>query len=193
MQSKLIGSVALLALTLQAAPASAAQIYKTVDKDGNVVFTDVPPGDKTDTVKLEKYNSYEPVTTPQPASTATTTTAEADTEETAPETAYELVSIASPAYDEAIRQNAGMVTVAVNTTPQLDTAAGHKLQILLDGVVKAEGSSASLLLENVDRGTHELRAQITDADGQVLAQSAASTFHLLRYSVLLNPKRQSGS
>lgn len=196
MQSKLIGSVALLTLALVAGPASAAQIYKTVDKDGNVVFTDVPPSDKSGEVQLEEYNSYQPVTPAKTTRSASPSADAAETEDTTtPATVYELISIASPGYDEAVRQNAGMVTVAVNTTPQLDTAAGHQLQVLLDGVVKAKGSSTSLMLENVDRGTHEVTAQITNAEGEVLAQSAPTTFHLLRYSVLTKPKPkpQSGS
>ncbi len=197
MQSKLIGSGITLALTLAlilatyGAPTSAAQIYKTVDKDGNVVFTDVPPSDKAGTVKLEEYNRYQPIA---PASNTPTASTEANVEEAedeAPETVYELISIATPIDDQAIRQNNGMVTVAVNTTPALDTAAGHKVRVLLDGVMMAEGSDASVLLENVDRGTHQLSAQITDANGEVLAQSASTTFHLLRHSILTAPNRPS--
>ena len=41
--------------------AAAGKIYKTVDKDGNVIFTDVPPrkDESSKTVELDSLNSYE--------------------------------------------------------------------------------------------------------------------------------------
>ena len=198
MQSKLIGSLTLIALGMTlAVHADAQQIYKTVDKDGNVVFTDVPPRDGSDAVKLEKYNVYTPPTpTPSPAADDGRQNRAADTaeDESAEQQArYDRISIIAPAHDESIRQNAGTVNVSVGISPKLHTSAGHRVQILLDGEVVADGASTNVVLENVDRGTHQIAAQVANANGDILAQSAPSTFHLLRYSVLLAPPRPSPS
>ena len=47
-----------------AAPVYAAEIYRTVDKDGNVVFTDVPTSDRSESVELQKTSEYTPVVQP---------------------------------------------------------------------------------------------------------------------------------
>ena len=154
---------------------------------GNVVFTDVPPNRDTDAVQLEQYSSYKPVTPAptQPAPVARRTRVEDPFEEAEVETAYEAINILSPKHDEGLRENAGMVSISISVMPQLDSSAGHRVQVLLDGTVMAEGGMQEFVLENVDRGTHQLTAQITNANGDVLAQSAPSTFHLQRYSILM--------
>ena len=196
MQSKLIGSIALIALiALTAAFATEAyaqKIYKTVDKDGNVVFTDVPPSDDTGAVELEQYNTFTPPPPPAAAPDSQQANAkDAAAEDSAePQTRYGKISIIAPAYDESVRQNAGSVNVSVNISPQLNTSAGHRLQILLDGKIMAESGSSNAVLENVDHGTHEITAQVINAEGQVLAQSAPSMFHLHRYSILLAPQNK---
>ena len=167
---------------------SSAAIYKTVDKDGNVIFTDVPPKDKSETVKVETNNTYKETVSPA-ADVGTTAQASEDLDsETPAETVYTGLSIVSPTQDEAVRENAGNLTILVSADPDVDTGNGHRLEVLMDGAVIGSPSGGSMTLSNVDRGTHQLNAQIVNSDGEVLIRSSAIEFHMLRASRLINPK-----
>lgn len=165
---------------LAGSPALAA-IYKTVDEDGNVVFTDVPPKDQSKAIEIDARNTYQPTPLPAASTPAATATDGAETEEELAVN-YESLRITSPADDEAVRENAGNVTISVSANPSLDVQQGHRVQILVDGSPLANAAATSVSLTNIDRGTHLLVAQILDADGQVLISSSPVTFHMLRYS-----------
>ena len=77
----------------------------------------------------------------------------------------------------------GNLTVTASVTPAL--AGNRKMQLLLDGVVASGPSrTTTFQLLNVDRGTHELQAQVVDPAGRALFTSPASVFHMLRYSAI---------
>ncbi len=102
---------------------------------------------------------------------------------------YQL-QILSPAADEAIRNNAGTVSVTVEAEPALQP--GHFYQLLLDGEpFGAPGEQTSFQLSNVDRGTHQLAVAVVDAQERVLQQSESRSFHLIRTSLaqrrMVNP------
>lgn len=186
----------LLALLLVTAAsltwASSAQsaIYKTTDAEGNVVFTDVPPKDDAKSLELTQGNTYRPET-PTPVNTAPVAADEADENaEDVPAAGYNKIAITSPVHDEALRENAGNISVSVTMDPALDTSSGHRVQVLVDGQVAGEASSATVSLQNIDRGTHSLIAQVIDANNSVLASSSAVVVHLQRYSILNAPPRK---
>ena len=166
---------------LTGSPALAA-IYKTVDEEGNVVFTDVPPKDQSKAIEIDAGNTYQPAPLPAANTPAPAAADEAETEEELTVN-YESLQITAPADDEALRENAGNVTISVSANPSLDIEQGHAVQILVDGTPSTSAAATSLSLTNVDRGTHSLVAQILDADGQVLISSSPVTFHMLRYAV----------
>jgi len=89
------------------------------------------------------------------------------------------VTITSPANGESIRDNAGNVTLQGNVMPGL--RGGHRLRWILDGEA-LDDSGPSVQLNNVDRGTHTVKLEVVDNDGEVLAASSGVTFHLLRRS-----------
>lgn len=163
-----------------------AAIYKTTNAQGNVVFTDVPPKDDAKSVEIRQGNSYRPeIATPTAAAPAAE-----DEEDSAEDTAtagYDKITITSPPHDEALRENTGNISVSVALDPALDTAAGHRLQVLVDGQVAGEAPSATVQLQNIDRGTHSLVAQVIDANNSVLASSSAVVVHLQRYSIITAP------
>lgn len=156
-----------------------AQVYRWVDEEGNVQFSDTPPpGDQpAETVDLPKpstMDSYKP-----PA--ATTDTADTDTADGEKPVAYRRFSISSPPDDEALRENAGNVTITVDISPDLQP--GHRLNLYLDGNLLDNGGNRSTVqLNNVPRGTHQIRAEILDGSGKVLRRTSSS-FHLLRATV----------
>lgn len=164
------------ALLAGISPALQAAIYKTVDKQGNVVYTDVPPEDGGAAMNIDRGNTYTPAEAPADEATQFDAMVEV--------TGYTELSITAPSHDQAVRENAGNLTVTVASAPALDPALGHQVQILLDGQKAATGGTR-VSLTNIDRGTHSLTARIIDANGEVLISSAPVTFHMLRYSRLM--------
>lgn len=163
----------LLAVTWVAAGADTDTVYKTVDEQGNVIFTDTP------TTGAEEIQVREPQTVRNP---------EADSYRHKPRRAtpraaarYSAIAISSPADDSTIQDNAGNVNVAVTTTPPL--RGGDQIEITIDGGKVASGTQGSYTLNNIDRGTHIVIARIVNAGGKVLTLSAPVTFHLRRQAI----------
>jgi len=155
-----------------------AEMYKWVDEEGNVSYSDQPQ--HKDARKLDNLsdNTIPAVKIPsrtQPAPAA------ADK----PETRYSLLQITSPEDDQAIRSNPGNVSVSLSSQPALNVAQGHSISLLLDNQPVHENITTNqATLQNVDRGTHQLSAIIKNKQGKTLKQSDTITFHLLRHSIL---------
>lgn len=171
MHKLLLLAAFLFALT--ASFATAAAIYKSVDENGNVTFSDEPsPGAK----KIEKK---EIPTVPSTAPEADFGDDEGEVEEAATGR-YESIAIVSPEHDTAIRENAGNLSVSVALEPAL--AATHEVVLFMDGQEAARSKSPVFQFSNVDRGTHTLTAAVVDSDGNVLIRSDTISFTLLRRS-----------
>ncbi len=169
-------------LLLASALPALAGVYSYIDTEGNRVFTDRPSGQAVEEVQLKPSNSMATQPTPAPRAVL-------PPKQQAAAIRYQL-QILSPAADEAIRNNAGTVSVTVEAEPALQP--GHFYQLLLDGEqFGAPGEQTSFQLSNVDRGTHQLAVAVVDAEERVLQQSESRTFHLLRTSLaqrrMVNP------
>ncbi|MFO8025738.1 DUF4124 domain-containing protein [Thiohalophilus sp.] len=167
----------MIALLLLTVPAVAAdKVYKKVNPDGSVEYSDQPiEGSEEMSVEEAPATRFEksPDINYQPP--------ERDREDTSP---YE-VTITSPGNDESIRDNAGNVTLRANIQPGL--MGGHQLRWVMDGE-PLEQTGTTVTLTNVDRGTHTVRLEVVDRDANVVGASESVTFHLLRHSTI-----QSGS
>lgn len=162
----------LLGLGLTLSVSASADLYKWVDREGNTVFSDRPhPG--AERIKKTEVQTYPAPKLPPLASPQAPAAVQFS--------GYQTIQIASPAHDEAIRENAGNVTISASLSPALQTVLGHKLVFLLDGgKVSDGGTDTQITLPNVERGTHTARVAVVDAGGKEIASSAPSTFHLLR-------------
>ena len=99
------------------------------------------------------------------------------------DTPYASASILSPADGEGLRANSGDFVVQAQVEPEL--RQGHRLRLLLNGSAQgAAQTSSAFPLTAVERGEHQLQLQIVDADGSIVFEGKASTFHLLRHSIL---------
>jgi len=160
-----------------------AELYKWVDKNGETIYSDEPP-----------HDNAQPLVPP-----ALTTTpaikykpkAKAETQETKPEeqqaTLYTEFKITSPGHNEAIRANAGNITVKLAITPKLDVKAGHTISILVNSQTRIEGNTGlSVGLKNIDRGTHSIQAIIKNKQKKIIKSSNSITIHLQRFSKLHN-------
>ena len=105
--------------------------------------------------------------------------------------AYDAVRIVAPADEETVHNNNGDVTVLVRISPPLEATPGDHAVLLLDSHAAASGRTTRFELRGVDRGTHDLQAQVVATDGSVLGASPVVTFHMWRASRLF-PNRQDG-
>lgn len=171
----------LCALGLFAGSAT-AQIYSTVDADGNRVFSD-QPGPGASKVELAPTN----VIPRTPTTTYNRDASEADDRSSGNELVYQQLRITSPAHDSSLRSNEGNLSVTVVTDPPL--SGNHLLKLSIDGVLSQTGvpgtgaGTHQLTAHNIDRGTHELAAVVVDARGGELQRSPSITVHLQRTSL----------
>ena len=153
-----------------------AQIYKTVDEEGNVSYSDMPTaGGASEEVEVQHIN-----TTPPPPTAAPRRQQQTAEEEPATVT-YQPV-ITAPANETTIPMGPGNFSVSAQVEPPLE--AGAALQLYVDG--NPEGvpqESASWSLTNVFRGAHDLEVAVVDMNGEELARSSAVRVYVLRPSV----------
>jgi len=157
----------------------AAEIYRTVEADGNTVFSDIESGssekmaiDIAPSYVAPNLNSHDvanEMELVQPADIAAMD--------------YHLF-IVSPSQNETF-QNPENIRVEAALSPNLDMTRGDRLQFELDG--KKQGSvqaSNAIVLTEVERGSHILSVLIVDSAGQTVKKSKSILFHVHRQSVL---------
>lgn len=166
-------------LSFCATTIGAQEIYRTVDKDGNVVFSD-KPSKGSEMIKLKDTTIIKSLKS-EPTSLINSVPEE---KKIIP---YKSISITTPLDDEAIRNNAGDISVKVEMEPML--RPGHEVVLYLDGSEKIKGKGGAFNLKNIDRGTHQLRASVKDSEGHILISSKSTTFHLLRPSIIMRKKQ----
>jgi hypothetical protein len=169
-----------LSLTL-AAVAAQAQIYKWVLPDGSIEYSDRPPGEGAERVELSPLVTYTPPPVAAPAGTA-------GAEGVVEFDGYDSFTIASPANDAAVRDNAGDVTLNFAITPTL--VEGHAIDIFMDGRKFGRSTAAVVTLSNVSRGRHQINATIVDESGAELARTGTVRINLLRVSDTLSDEEK---
>lgn len=161
-------------LAVSTLPVTAASgIYKSVDEDGNVVFSDEPsPGAE----EIEKKEIPTVPSTVPEVDFSTDNTATNDEKGGV----YSDIQIVNPAHDTAVRENAGNINVSVALQPALMN--DHEMVLFMDGTEAARSRSPVFQFSNIERGTHTLTAAVFDSTGRELARSETVTFTLHRHS-----------
>ena len=162
-------------LLLIIAVTARAEVYKSINADGEVVYSD-RPAQGAERVKMPALPSY----TPRPVRTPGRSAPALEQQ-----LLYERFTITSPANDATIRNNLGTVEIATRLEPALLTSLGHRIQYYLNGMAHAAlHDSTTLTLSNVDRGEQRLSASVVDAAGSVLISTAETTVFVKRASKL---------
>ncbi|GAA4358752.1 DUF4124 domain-containing protein [Kangiella marina] len=173
-------TITLLGTSTVASSADETVMYKKVDENGKITFTDKPiPGSTPITIKT----NTNVVDTPKPILRPRKDSDESSEDDDKP-FQYQVLAVDSPQHDQAVRANTGDMNVIVGITPSLQP--NHSLQLIMDGSpVGSQQKVPYFSLNNVDRGTHELSvAVINDTNKKTLQTSQPVTFHLLRASIL---------
>ena len=168
----------LLPLGLLLSSSSMAELYKGVDEEGNVVYSDTP-----------FYNSRE-ITPPSLTivDSPEVTPRKEVVEEEKPEIfKYTSFKITSPVNDQTI-WNEPQLMVSVEVKPELNVADNNTIWLLMDGKTLVKNSTKlSLPIGRADRGAHKLQAQIRNKDGKIIKRSNAITVHI-KNSVIKKPQ-----
>ncbi|NOQ89687.1 MAG: DUF4124 domain-containing protein [Gammaproteobacteria bacterium] len=160
----------LLALTLITFNAH-AQMYKGVDAEGNVVYSDKPFADA-------KQFTPPAITVIDPIEVPVKKEEVVKEEEPSTETKYKNFSISAPKNDETIR-NVPNLSVSLKLNPKLNTKEGHTIWLFMDGKPLIKNSKSLLLqVGRVDRGEHTLQAHVRNKKGQVIKQTRSITVHV---------------
>lgn len=152
---------------------ASTQIYKSIDKHGNAVFTDKPS-----TTRPSEPVTLEPITSlPAPANTPSPGFSAPEPAEQQDKPGYSVFSISSPANDSTVRDN-GNFTITVSVQPNL--ARGHRVRFFINGQAVAGPQRAlSHKVENINRGTHQIRVEVVSHSGKVI-RTAENTVHVQR-------------
>lgn len=157
-----------------AAPTASGRVYKSVGKDGRVIFTDAPPSDRpADIVDVKPTNTMPPH--------VRTSESEEGVKEKPVAVRYTRLTVVSPSNDEFFDQEVESVMLRAELEPGLQE--GHVFQLLYDGN-PVGGGEMSYTVDGVERGTHSVQAKVLDKKGQVVAESEIVRFHVRKMSLL---------
>ena len=154
---------------------SYAEVYKTVDKNGRVTYTDVPPENTSaKPIELKSINSIPappvvPMDSPAPA----------------PEVQAEYkVEILAPENGKTLMANDRSVEVSVAVSQGLQD--GHKLAYKLDGNTIHTSLEMTYTIVEPPRGERVLTVDVVNGQGKSLAQSNPVTLLVMRPFVKQN-------
>ena len=165
--------------------AAFAEIYRSVDANGTVVYSDQPLP-KSEVISLPSVNI---------ATQSNTQNTNASTDSTnvtlKKKVKYTKFKISSPT-DQETFQNATEIAVTISISPSLQN--GDKIQYFLDGKAVSEPiDSASYSIpkikgtqEVIARGTHSITASILDEQGQVIKTTSPVVIYT-HYVTLFSP------
>lgn len=166
----------LLALVLLASSAEAA-LYRWIDANGEVHYSDKkPPGKGIKEHKLRAGSSYAPPVSAK-AKQATGEGEDSDDEDGKP-TVYESLVISAPKAGAVIRTPGRVASVSVGVSPGIDTKAGDKLEIMVDGKVISTGGATSATVSGLTPGGHSASARIRNKDGKTVKTAGSVSFRI---------------
>ncbi|MBV2092617.1 MAG: DUF4124 domain-containing protein [Candidatus Thiodiazotropha sp. (ex Ctena orbiculata)] len=161
----------LLLLPFIVLPLHARDVYKWITPEGEVVYSEnYQPGADTIRVQDKKRSTSLKVD-------------ELDKEADAAASGdYLQFDIVQPSNDETIRSDENSVSVGLSISPPLFD--GHAIHLYVDGKkLDSEIKTTQLVLQQLSRGTHTIKAEIVDAEGELVKQSGSTTFHLRQAAV----------
>jgi hypothetical protein len=179
-QAIILGITALLAAPFGHA---AAEVYRWVDEDGVVHYSDQPhPGAE----KLRIESAPAPGTRlPANAVAERRGTEQAQDEQSSdPSFSYQSLTISHPAAEETLWNIGATLSVTLELQPAL--RPGHRVRVYFDGEAREVGGT-QFTLDDVYRGVHILQAEVVDVNGYVMIRSQPNRFYVQQTTVV-NPR-----
>lgn len=164
-----------------------AEMYKWVDPDGNISYSDQPPFKGAQKLNAPEITTVPAANVPEKKPDPSAEDSKSKDKKTA---SYTYLKITSPVDDATIRDNEGNFSVSITIKPALNTKKGHYFSVFMDGkTVQDKIYVGSASLNNVDRGTHKISVAVKNDKGKILRKSKAITVHLHRQSVVRKQPR----
>jgi len=175
MRCKLAILILLLPALALAGPGGTG-IYKSLDAEGNTVYSDTP------SIGAEKITPP-PISTIEPGPKLEPGLPDTENKDAKPPTSYTRFSIVQPGNDDVIWDNQGSIPLSMALDPALDTANGHGVWVYVDGRAMVKQSPSLVQpISGMNRGTHTIRAEIRDSAGKVLKRTGTISVHLKKHN-----------
>ncbi len=176
---------AMMALTLLFSVIAQAEVYKLVDDQGNVTYTDQAPADGSAPMQLPELSIIETDHAPETSSDGGDDAAidAATASEPTPRQLrrmYRDFHINRPAQEETIWGTDSPVVVSWGSSAALLPDMSVRLFVNGQPQANTRGSMVALTLE---RGDHQVYAELLDARGRRVVVSPAVTFFLKQHAV----------
>jgi hypothetical protein len=153
---------------------NAEKIYKTVNKDGTVTFSDQPSPGATEV----DFASNTSTVVQNPS----VKTKQLKTIKQKEQIEYTL-NVMSPSEDETIRSHKGDVSISAMVNPSAD---GYYQLSLNDK--KLRSTPGTFLVEDLPRGEYSYQINFVSTSGKVIASSSVRRFFVHKPSVLIKPQ-----
>lgn len=163
-----------LAVSLAAA---SQEIYRWVDKDGVVHYSDQPDSPNAKLIDVIEPNAYEAQDAAAAAAAAGATEEPDDQQGVSP---YDSLAISSPSPDQVYFGADAVVNVTADLSGTL--RPDHSVVFFLNGNRKA-ADGLSTEYSGLARGSYFLRASILDQNGDPVITSQQTTFHVRQPSI----------
>jgi len=151
-----------------------AVLYKGVDAEGNVIYSDQP---------FDAAEKFTPPTISVMNAAKIKVDKTKEAEEKTAKFKYISFNIISPKNNQTIR-NEPEVVVSLKIKPGLNTAKHHTIWMLVNGrPVLKNARSLSFNIGRLDRGSNELQAQIRDEKGRIVARTRTTVVFVHHTSV----------
>jgi hypothetical protein len=166
----------LVLLGLLAAAAATADVWRWIDDDGVVHYSDTPRAgaelvDVSESSRSTGARVYRN-TAPSSSDDAAAATEQAFK--------YERLSISSPGAEETLWNIEGTLSVSLSLSPGLQT--GHQVRVYFNGEPRMVNST-SFTLDEVYRGVHNIQAEVLDATGRLMIRSTSNRFYVQQNTV----------
>lgn len=158
-----------------------AEVYKVVDNNGNITYTDQPQPDAKLVPLVNKMPRVqpEPIGKPEPAANPDAEGTQ-EAQQTRAFAGYTQAYILSPAHDQIIPNQQRNVIIQLGLQPQLQP--GHRVQFLSNGQpLGAPIGATAYQLEDLERGSYQIGAQIRSAEGKILLSLKPISIHVQRH------------
>lgn len=167
-----------LATTSLPAPAETGKIYRVVDEDGNVTYTDQAPEDGAEPMDLPELSIIQMETPEVKAPRAEGGEGEPGPREL--RRMYRDFGIRTPQDEETFWGTANQVTVSWGSEQPL--MEGMTVRLYVDGEPRDVTGSSSTTL-TLDRGTHTVRVDLFRGGNRPIVSSSTVTFFVKQASV----------
>lgn len=166
----------LVLLGLLATTAVTAEVWRWVDEDGVVHFSDTPRegAELVDVAESRRTTGAQLYRSPTP------TAAEGEQPAEEQPFKYESLTVSSPGPEETLWNIEGTLSVSLALSPGLQS--GHQVRVYFDGESRMVNST-SFTIDEVWRGVHNIQAEVLDETGKLMIRSKSNRFYVQQNTV----------